>query len=220
MSSSPELPPKSLSVLNVLNNRRAALGTELATHCINDGFGCHDLARAKDLLRTYACLIFDTLITEYRSRVAIRDFEYQIAEEAIEIILACWDNLGVDPPAISWLPVLRNAITLHVGHDLNGSQANRDLRAPASAQTQDFRTIEKPTEPSFGRELKRLLVEARWRPEDVAEEIEIDPRNVYRHLSDRTAPTLMNVDLYERALSRRLKTKVRLPVSVNRRRCQ
>ena len=220
MSFSPELPPKSLSVLNVLNNRRTALATELATHCINDGLRCHDLGRAKDLLRTYACLIFDTLITEYRNRVAIRDFEYQIAEEAIEIILACWDSLGVDPPSISWLPVLRKAITQHVGHDLNGSPADGKVHAPVSTRAQDSRQIEMPSEPSFGKELKRLLVEARWRPEDVAEEIEIDPRNVYRHLSDRTAPTLMNVDLYERALSRRLKTTVRLPVSVNRRRCQ
>jgi hypothetical protein len=65
--------------------------------------------------------------------------------------------------------------------------------------------------PSFREELKRLLNEARIRPEDIAEEIGIEPRNVYRHLAGETAPSLTNLKKYETALSKHLKTPVKLP---------
>lgn len=71
--------------------------------------------------------------------------------------------------------------------------------------------------PSLGDELRRLLTEARIRPEDIAEEIGIEPRNVYRHLAGTTHPSLVNIGKYEKALSRHLRKPVHLPTSVKRR---
>ena len=61
-----------------------------------------------------------------------------------------------------------------------------------------------PPAPRFAEELKSLLNEARIRPEDIAEEISIEARNVYRHLSGETRPSLVNLGKYEKALSKRL----------------
>ena len=74
------------------------------------------------------------------------------------------------------------------------------------------------TIPDIATELGRLLREARLRPEDIAEEIKIEPRNVYRHLAGETEPSIVNVGKYEKALSARLGRRVTLPTSVKRQR--
>ena len=79
----------------------------------------------------------------------------------------------------------------------------------------DTRT-EVPGPSSIGVELRRLLVESRLRPEDIAEEIDIAVRNVYRHLAGETVPSLVNVGKYEKALSKRLGRSVNLPTPEKR----
>jgi hypothetical protein len=73
-------------------------------------------------------------------------------------------------------------------------------------------------EPKLPGELIRLLAEARWKTEDIAEKIGIDPRNVYRHLSSETAPSLKNIGRYEAVLSKHLGRRVTLPTPVKRQR--
>lgn len=80
--------------------------------------------------------------------------------------------------------------------------------AHGQPETKDFQASESKPE-TFGDQLKRLLNEARIRPEDIAEEIGIEARNVYRHLAGTTAPTLVNLGKYERALSKHLGRPVR-----------
>jgi len=63
----------------------------------------------------------------------------------------------------------------------------------------------------FATELRRLLNEARLKPERIAEEIRIQPRNVYRHLSGENAPSLTHVGKYEEVLTRALGRKITLP---------
>ena len=84
------------------------------------------------------------------------------------------------------------------------------LFQPSNTGTQD----QEP--PSIGAELRRLLDEARLRPEDIAEEIEIEARNVYRHLAGATVPSLVNVGKYEKALTMHLGRLVKLPTPVKR----
>jgi len=71
-------------------------------------------------------------------------------------------------------------------------------------------------QPTLSEDLGRLLNEARWKPELIAEKVGIDPRNVYRHLSGETLPTLSHVGLYEAALSKELGRKVKLPTPAKR----
>src|SRR6185437_4284973 len=110
----------------------------------------------------------------------------------------------------TWTKTLLEAITLHVG---------RPLGCPQTSETEVGPTTEpKPVLPSptIAQELKRLLNEARTRPEDIAEDAGIDPRTVYRHLSGDSVPSLRNTGAYERAISKRLKRDVKLPVPVKR----
>lgn len=71
-------------------------------------------------------------------------------------------------------------------------------------------------QPRLSEALDRLLNEARWKPELIAEKVGINPRNVYRHLSGETLPTLSHVGLYESALSKELGRKVKLPTPAKR----
>lgn len=81
------------------------------------------------------------------------------------------------------------------------------------------KVLKAPSEPnpvvsdSLKVELKKLLVEARWRADDIAEKIGIGTRNVYRHLSGETKPSLSNIDNYEKALSKKLNRIIKLPTS-------
>ncbi len=129
LPSQSELPPKSLATLNVLTTKRARLGTELSMHCISDRKGCYDLARAKDYLRSYACSFFDLLKEAYSHEIHIWEWEVSIAEEAIQITLACWSNFNVDPPAEAWIETLRSTIAQHVGHPLRG-RTQKSLEVP------------------------------------------------------------------------------------------
>ena len=73
-------------------------------------------------------------------------------------------------------------------------------------------------ERNLSEELAHLLTDARWKPEDIAEKVGIDPRNVYRHLASDTVPTITNIGNYEAALSKRLGRIVTLPTPAKRQR--
>ena len=87
---------------------------------------------------------------------------------------------------------------------------------PLADSPRDSLTSSLPPAPQFSEELRRLLTEARWRPEDVAEKIGIEPRNVYRHLAGKSIPSLVNIGRYEAALTKKLGRTVSLPTSVKR----
>lgn len=237
LPSEPELPPKNVATLNALTTKRLLLRGELASHCISDYLGCYDLPRAKDFLRTYACSFYDLLKEAYSHKIATWDCEDLIAKEAIQITLACWEGFGAGPNAEAWIDTLHKAIVLHVGHSLRGhagvvrdnpplnvTQAARyaaagvDTDSPLVKDAIAARSKAQPTANPLGikDELRRLLDESRLRPEDIAEEIGIEPRNVYRHLSGDTVPSLVNVGKYEKALSEHLGRNVRLPTPEKR----
>jgi hypothetical protein len=77
-------------------------------------------------------------------------------------------------------------------------------------------TVAPTAAPIFGTELRRLLEEAEWKPEDIAEKIGIDSRTVYRHLNGSVFPTPKTRWAYQGALRERLKKKVVLPKSSKR----
>jgi hypothetical protein len=112
-------------------------------HCINGRHGCYDVARAKDFLRSYACSFYGLLKDAYSQRIFIHEWEQDIAEEAIQITLACWANFNVSPRAESWAEILHSAIVQHVGHPLRGqmphmpvaSVAQRPISTPSSSQS-------------------------------------------------------------------------------------
>jgi hypothetical protein len=72
------------------------------------------------------------------------------------------------------------------------------------------------TKPNFGTELRRLLEEAEWKPEDIAEKIGIDSRTVYRHLNGSVFPTAKTRWAYQGVLRERLKKNIVLPKSAKR----
>ena len=64
---------------------------------------------------------------------------------------------------------------------------------------------------SFPAELRRLLEEAQWTPEEVAEETNINWRTVYRHLGGEVRPNPKTRWAYERAFTERLGKQTKLP---------
>jgi hypothetical protein len=92
----------------------------------------------------------------------------------------------------------------------------RERNGHASQQYPQVNPITTAPTTSVGEQLKALLLEARLRPEDIAEEIGIQPRNVYRHLSSETFPTISNVGKYESALSKHLKRTIKLPTPASK----
>jgi hypothetical protein len=131
LSLPPELPPKSLGTLNALSIKRHSLQSDLSAYCIDRYGSCHDLPRARDFLRSYACSFFDYLTKAYSDQISTWNWEAEIAEEAIENTLRCWANFGgAQPRAEQWIETLRAAIVQHVGHPLRG-QTRTQLLAPS-----------------------------------------------------------------------------------------
>jgi hypothetical protein len=218
--------------MGALEAKKRALRITLGRYCISDQ-GCYNREGAKDYLRTYCCSIFDLLLDAYREKVAVYDWEEQIAEEAIRNTAECWNSFnGVYPQGSGWVPVLREAIIQHLGRPIR-QRLQKAFESPANtsasgllimAQTQSKsaggQLITPPQSPkpaTIGEILRQLLDESRLRPEDIAEEINIEARNVYRHLAGETTPSLVNVGKYERALSKHLGRPVRLPTPEKRR---
>lgn len=168
--------------------------------------------------------MYDLLLSDYREKTSWRTREQQIADEAIRNAIACWTNCNLNlignPSVAYWQSTLRTALEQHTGRLLwslpkIAAPFEVNTRPPVFVPVPDFPKIgvdlsSEPVSasPGFGVELKRLLEEARTRPEDIAEEVGIQPRNVYRHLAGETSPSIANVGRYERALSKRIGRKV------------
>jgi hypothetical protein len=80
--------------------------------------GCRDMPLAKDLLRSHTCRIFDTLIESYRKQIDVSLWEKEIADEAIQIAFAVWNNFTVLPIGDFSSEVLRRTIVQHLGRPL------------------------------------------------------------------------------------------------------
>jgi hypothetical protein len=57
-------------------------------------------------------------------------------------------------------------------------------------------------------QLSRLRDESRWTMDELAEEIQVDPRTVQRHLAGDSSPYKRHIAAYERVFSKRLSRKV------------
>jgi hypothetical protein len=112
---------------------------------------------------------------------------------------------GIDPthPISPLLMMAAEAAMDGQGHSQVFSYISEEPKAETSA-------------PSFAAELSKLLIEARWTPEAIADEMRIDWRTVYRHRKGEILPSLKTVALYEAALSKKLKRTIVLPVSGKR----
>lgn len=204
-------------------------------------YGCNDEHRAKDILRTHVCEFFDHLKNAYSNKIFVWEYEREIAEEAVQITCSCWRTFNVALPDTRWIDMLRKAIVQHLGRPLRGplqkvsipaayAAAGIDIDSASpllklamaqGAQQQVFAPVPSQMvaplpKSTLSEELHHLLLEARWKPEDIAEKIGIVPRNVYRHLSGETSPTLSNLGSYEAALSKHLGRKVKLPLPAKR----
>ena len=135
MSDERELPPKSLSTQASLTAKRHNFTRDLSMYCVNDR-GCHDLARAKDLLRSHTCSIFDTLKDAYsNNRVNLWEWEKEIAEEAIQITHACWNNFRDLPEREFSSKALLEDIQRHVGHPLRSGPLLKAFIAPPESES-------------------------------------------------------------------------------------
>lgn len=196
LSTNRELPPKSLHTQTLLEVKRDELMRDIHRHCIQYQ-DVHDMGRARDLLRSYTCAIFDLLKESYKQKITVWHWEREIAQEAIQIALKCWDELEVRPDALFWKETLERAIDLHTRRNLFEPLRINPPTPQVAPITVPRLLPEVPTPSPFADELRRLLTEARWTAEIIAEKIGISPRNVYRHLSSETKPSLTNVAAYE-----------------------
>lgn len=116
-----DLPAKLLATINALSRQRELLNNELLSHCI-ENYGCYDFARAKDFLRSYACTVFELIKEDCKKQTSgSYEKEAQIAEEAIQIILMCWDRVCHTYPSAGWKETVRDAIVQRVGRPLGGT---------------------------------------------------------------------------------------------------
>jgi hypothetical protein len=184
-------------------------------YCIS-GYQCHDLLRAKDLLRSHTCSIFDFLKEIYTGKVAMSEWESDIANEAIQVVISCWGNFNISPKGYEWRAILEQAIVQHLGRNLRGFMISSLPHTEIPKEISPGPTATPNPTQRFSDALRSLLDEARWTSEMVAEKVGIDPRNVYRHLSEDTMPTKANVGKYEEVLSKQLNRKVILPTPEKR----
>jgi hypothetical protein len=177
---------------------------------------------AKDLLRSHTCSIFDALKDAYSDKVNIWEWEQEIAEEAIGIVFACWRNFRDLPTQEFSSDALRTDIATHVGHPLRSGPLQKAFVHPGTPITQVFvpPEINKPeantSTSNFATDLVRLMDEARWSPEAIADEMGIDWRTVYRHRKGEMFPSLKTIWAYEEALTKRLKRKINLQAPAKR----
>jgi hypothetical protein len=195
-----------------------------------------DVERAYQIMRGAAELIFDVTYKAYYRKVSYKaEWLPEIVNEAVfrtlKTSLPCVRD-GIPDTRFSDLADTLEATVLdHIeelatlkkhASLLNDRQvaeyakAGVDLTSGspllimAATQTNTI-PVQVPLAPSVAVELRRLLEEARIKPEDIAEAIGIQPRNVYRHLSGQTRPSITNIGKYEQAISKRLGRKVLLP---------
>lgn len=146
MSSYSDLPPISHGTLSELRVKRSILIKELSTFCISN-YVCHDMGKANDLLRSYACSIFDLLKDEYSQEILAGEWESQIAEEAAQLTLGCWRIFDVVSPREGhWDETVRIAIVQHLGRPLRGTVSSA-LLLPPGAYPSPPRLIIPPSKP-------------------------------------------------------------------------
>jgi hypothetical protein len=85
------------------------------------------MPRAKDLLRSHTCSIYDALKDAYGYSVNIWEWEKEIAEEAIDIAYACWTNYRDLTRGDFSRDALRADIATHVGHALRSGPVQKAL---------------------------------------------------------------------------------------------
>ena len=116
-----DLPPKSQSTLHKLTLKRNSLIGDLSNYCIQN-FECYDLPRAKDFIRTYTCEFFDILREAYGGLAFYREDE--VADEAIAIAVACWNNFNAHPNGEFWIDTLRVTIIQYLGRNFRKEQTS------------------------------------------------------------------------------------------------
>jgi hypothetical protein len=160
---------------------RAELGT-----CISN-YGCHDQDQARDFLRSYACSIYDSLKEAYSQKITVWDWEEEIAQEAIRITLACWNNFNVSPPNSYWEPVLHRAIAQHVGRPLRKHVPQSALvHAFASSTASESQPeVKLPSRREF---VESILEQKGWSILDWANEAEVAHATAMDYLDEKTRP--------------------------------
>ena len=236
MAEEPKLPPKYHVTLKALEAQKVSLSREL-DFCIR-GYNCHNKDRADDYMCTYACSMYDLWVEDYTGKVPVSQWQRQIADEAIKNAVSCWANYNLNsssPTASYWQTRLRTALEQHTGKPLwslrkiatpEGANVRPRVFVPTVQQDSSKSPLlvmaeaamlaksvapPAPAKPIFATELRQLLEEANWTPEQAAEKVEIDWRTVYRHLSGEVFPNPKTRWAYQRALSERLKKKIELP---------
>jgi hypothetical protein len=192
-----------------------------------------DGERAGHVLSDYAVRIFRVIHDVYRTRPTFQqDWLKEIEHSAVYRTLKVYSGFSAYgmPPLAELSEALRGAIRRHLENSrvvllppsaierasspllaMVAETAREGPKTQALAQISIKPGAEIP-DPDFAAELAKLLIEARWTPENVAEEINIDWRTVYRHRKGEIFPSLKTVWAYEEALSKRLNRKIKLPV--------
>jgi hypothetical protein len=134
LSEERELPALSLVMHSALSTKRLRLHSDLNDYCM-DGYECHDINRAKELLRSYACSIYDQLKDFYTGKIPTWQWEIEIAEQSIGIVLKCWDNFNASPDSIISEEALFRTISQHAGYTLRSSAQRTESPLPSSPLT-------------------------------------------------------------------------------------
>lgn len=199
-SSPPRLPPLSFGTLrNVLEFEHHARSQ--VDDCYHDG--TFNVEAAIAILRTDILITLDLRIKEYTARPDYGPaWMDQIKVVTFDSMMA---NVG------GWASLeQRHRIATELLLTMDDH-----LRAQAAATKQPEESKPAPvphTEP-LNKQIEDLRIESRLTVEQLADEVNITPRSLYRHLSGKAKPRASQIAAYEKLFSSKLGKPVRLKTS-------
>lgn len=173
-------------------------------------------AKILEYLRTYVLEFFQAFHKHYSGFSYFRRFAALVAQQnaILRTMAPIYEAYGTRNDFVA---DMEGELSQTIKEDYERkkeAEATHDATTSGAGKTPDAAARQNSMVPSIGEEIKRLLTEARKRPEDIAEVMGIDPRTVYRNLNGSSLPTLVNIGKYEQALSSLLKRDIKLPMPV------
>jgi hypothetical protein len=189
---------------------------EKLSHCCHS-YDLRDPEAAFEYVRTYATKFFDCFYDFYshspdpqyhpHCRPAAEKLAYQRVMKCIEnyTSVESFFRRSLDRPGR-----IRKTISNHAEQ-----RSSTLVLYPPSRMERAVPPLTVTT-PKVSQQLRKLLDECRMTAEQVAEQIRIDPRSVYRHLAGTSVPRPRQIASYEKAFSETLNKSIRIEMSGKR----
>jgi hypothetical protein len=187
----PDIPPLSLKALGDVQ--------EIERYAHQEIRDCHSSShlntqKAQRILRTCAVQVLRIQLAYYQSLPIFHEkWVIKLQADAIE-------------SAVGMIPGGYEDDLYQYFRDILWKTTYDDLNPPKSKRIIETKTV--------AQQIDALRSECRMTVEELATALDIEPRSIYRHLSNKAKPRQRQIAAYERLFSERLERSVRLETSV------